>query len=127
MSDIPWTERELRRLMVKACAALAQKNLVSATDGNVSARLSPDRVLVMLTQHGAVTVGKDPWAAYLRMEKLEHFSQILKAAAEIAGGTDGIKRLNNEQIEALKASYGKGKLSRAVNSESAGSDADTDA
>ncbi len=42
----PWTERELRRLIVKACSALAQKNLVSATDGNVSARLGPDRVLI---------------------------------------------------------------------------------
>src|SRR4051812_29265101 len=44
--NAPWNERELRRLMVKACTALAQKNLVSATDGNVSARLGPDRILV---------------------------------------------------------------------------------
>src|SRR5947207_11555872 len=40
------TERELRRSMVKACGALFQKSLVSATDGNVSARLGPDRVLI---------------------------------------------------------------------------------
>ena len=178
------TEKELRHLIVKACRALYAKNLVAATDGNLSARLAPDRLLVtpsgvskgavretdllvcdlagrrirgrgaissevqvhlaayqarpdigavihahpplataftlagpknflaepiipeviaqigpipavpymtpgtealadafapainkcdivLLTQHGAVAVGKDPWAAYLRMEKLE--------------------------------------------------------
>ena len=46
MSEQRWTERGLRQSIVKACAALFQKNLVSATDGNVSARLGPDRVLI---------------------------------------------------------------------------------
>jgi len=218
-----WTERELRGAIVKACAALAQKNLVSATDGNVSARLSPDRILVtpsgvskgdiseldillcdmdgrkirgrgdvssevqvhlaayraradigavvhahppvataftfagleallrepvvpeviaqigpvptvpyitpgtrqlaaavepalrasdivMLSQHGAVTVGPDPWAAYLRMEKLEYFAAVLKHAYDLAGN-EGIRRLNAAQVEELKLSYGKGKRS----------------
>lgn len=222
----PWSERELRRLITKACTALAQKNLVSATDGNVSARLGPDRVLitpsgiskgevtelsivlcdmdgrkirgrgeissevhvhlaayrnredigavvhahpptataftfagmdhllreplipevvaqigpipsapyitpgtralaeafspfvkecdiVMLSQHGAVAVGKDPWAAYLRMEKLEHFAGIVKAACDLAGDPLALKRLNGKQVEDLLASYGKGKLTTA--------------
>jgi L-fuculose-phosphate aldolase len=232
----PWTERELRRLITKACVALAQKNLVSATDGNVSARLGPDRVLitpsgiskgevtelnimlcdmdgrkirgrgdissevhvhlaayrsrddigavvhahpptataftfagrenllreplipevvaqigpipsapyitpgtralaeafgpfikecdiVMLSQHGAVAVGKDPWAAYLRMEKLEHFAGIVKAACELAGDPQTVKRLSETQVDDLLASYGKGKLSAKKESGSENSDA----
>lgn len=225
MSQVSWNERELRLAIVKVCGVLFQKNLVAATDGNVSARLSPDRVLVtpsgrskgdvgefdillcdldgrkvrgrgevsseihvhlsayraredigavvhahpptataftfagmenllrepvvpeviaqigpvpstpyitpgsralaeaagphfknsdivMLCQHGAVTVGKDPWAAYLRMEKLEQFATILKTAFELTGGDErAIKRLDSAQIEDLMASYGKGKRS----------------
>jgi len=224
---INWTERELRRQMVKACAALHQKSLVAATDGNVSARLSVDRVLVtpsgvskgdvseinillcdmdgrkirgrgevssevhvhlaayraredihavvhahpptataftfaglehllrepvvpevvaqigpipsapyitpgtralaeaagplfkesdvvMLAQHGAVTLGHDPWGAYLRMEKLEHFARILKSARELAGGDAGVRRLDAGQVDALVESYGKGALKKSA-------------
>ncbi len=215
------SERELRRLIVKACGALYVKNLVAATDGNVSARLRPDRILVtpsgvskggiadldmlicdmtgrkirgrgevssevhvhlaayrirsdigavvhahpplasaftfagrekllrqpiipevaaqigpiltvpyltpgtralaeaaapcfkscdivLLAQHGAVALGKDPWAAYLRMEKLEHFAGILKAALELAGNNERkLKRLTAQQLKELLAGYGK--------------------
>jgi len=214
------SERELRRLIVKACAALCQKNLVAATDGNVSARCGPDRVLVtpsglskgdvraadivvcdlegrkirgrgeistevhvhlaayraradigavvhahppiataftiagaqallaepvipevvhqigaiptvpyvtpgtralaealgryikkcdvvLLAQHGAVAVGKDPWAAYLRMEKLEHTACILRAARELAGGERGVRRLTAAEVMELHASYSR--------------------
>lgn len=223
-----WSERGLRRDMVKACAALFQKNLVAATDGNVSARLAPDRVLitpsgvskgdvdelsillcdmegrkirgrgdvssevqvhlaayraredihavvhahppvataftfagveallcepvvpeviaqigpiptlpyitpgtrmlgaavedalrasdvVMLSQHGAVTVGKSPWGAYLRMEKLEYLACVLKTARELSGA-EGIRRLKAEQIEELTATYGKGKAANPPHS-----------
>ncbi len=44
--DIPWTERELRKQMVRVCQALAARGLVAATDGNVTAKLGPDRILV---------------------------------------------------------------------------------
>jgi len=220
----PYTERDLRAQIVKACHALARKNLVAATDGNVSARLGPGRILitpsgvskgditelsvmlcdmegrkirgrgeissevhvhlavyrtrddlhavvhahpptataftfagmehllrepiipevvaqigpipsapyvtpgsralaesivphiktcdiVMLSQHGAVAAGKDPWAAYLRMEKLEHFATIIKAARELSASSD-IKRLDEKQIDDLMESYGKGKLTK---------------
>ena len=228
LSHIPWTERELRRLMVKACAALARNHLVAATDGNVSARLGSDRVLVtpsgvskgdvteldillcdmdgrkvrgrgesssevhvhlaayrnredigavvhahppiataftfaglqdvlrepvvpevvaqigpipcvpyiqpgtralaeavgqafrdcdvvLMAQHGAATVAKDPWAAYLRMEKLEHFAGIVKTARELAAGAgQKIITLSDEQVNDLRAGYGKGKLKSAA-------------
>jgi L-fuculose-phosphate aldolase len=224
MSLIPWNERELRRLMVKACGALAQKNLVAATDGNVTARLSADRILVtpsgtskgeireldillcdedgrkirgrgeisseihvhlaayraredifavvhahppiataftfagmenllrepiipevvaqigpiptapyvtpgtrelaesltayfkqcdivMLAQHGAVALAKDPWRAYLRMEKLEHMASIIKHARELSGDR-AVKTLNDEQADELRRLYGKGLLTK---------------
>lgn len=217
--NIPWTERELRRQIVRACAALVQRGLVAATDGNLSARLGPDRILVtpsgmaksevrdvdvllcdadgrkvrgrgevssevqvhlaayreraeigavvhahpplasaftfagcerllldpiipeivaqigsiptapyvtpgtralaeaaapffrdgdvvLLAQHGAVTLGADPWGAYLRMEKLEHAAGILKAACALAGGEAGVKRLDAGQVEELVRLYG---------------------
>jgi L-fuculose-phosphate aldolase len=206
-------EREMRGLIVKACAALYAKNMVAATDGNVSARIGPDRVLItpanmskgdvkprdilvcdmdgqkirgpgspsieiqvhlaayraradvhgvvhahppmatafsyagreellsepvapevvahigrvpsvpyfrpgtrvladafekeiaghdvaILSQHGIAAVGKNPWAAYLQMEKLEHFAFILKTAMELSGGK--IRRLTAEQIRELR-------------------------
>jgi len=227
--DAPWTERNLRQMMVKACAALERKGLVAATDGNVTARLGPDRILVtpsgtskgeigeldillcdadgrkirgrgdvsseihvhlaayrarpdiggvvhahppvataftfagqehwlqapvvpevvaqigpiptcpyvtpgtralaeaagpyfkqcdivMLAQHGAVAVAKDPWAAYLRMEKLEQFATIVKTAREIAGDDARVRKLSDEQCETLRQSYGKGRLKKSESS-----------
>ena len=218
MKAQPLKERRLRRLIAKACKALYAKNLVAATDGNVSARLGPDRVLitpsslskgdvrardllvcdlqgrkirgpgapsleiqmhlaayrqrpdigavvhahpplataflfagreswlnepiapevvahlgrvpavpyftpgsrlladafgmeiknhdvVLLLQHGAVAAAKDPWAAYLLMEKLEHFAMIVKAARELA--PEGkIKHLSAREVQDLRQ-YGK--------------------
>ena len=228
MTDFPWTERELRRQIVRACLALSQRGLVAATDGNVSARLGPERILVtpsgtskgevdelsvllcdeegrkirgrgevssevqvhlaayrerpeiaavvhahpplasaftfagmehlfrepvipevaaqfgsiptapyatpgtralaeaaapffrssdvvLLAQHGAVTLGPDPWSAYLRMEKLEHAATILKAACELACGEANVKRLGKGQTEELLRLYGKG--ARAIATE----------
>jgi len=230
--DAPWTERNLRQMMVKVCAALERKNLVAATDGNVTARLGPDRILVtpsgtskgeigeldillcdadgrkvrgrgdvssevhvhlaayrarpdvsgvvhahppvataftfagleswleapivpevvaqigpiptcpyvtpgsralgeaaapyfercdivMLAQHGAVALGKDPWAAYLRMEKLEHFATIIKTARDLAGDDSRVRKLSEEQCETLRQSYGKGRSARKDKPEAA--------
>ena len=234
MTDTPWTERELRRQIVRACRALSARGLVAATDGNVSARLGPDRLLVtpsgvakgevtesaivlcdeegrkvrgrpgaevsseihvhlaayrerpetgavahahppvasaftfaglegllrepvipevvaqlgpiptapyvtpgtralaeaaapffresdvvLLARHGAVTLGADPWSAYLRMEKLEHAATILKCARELAGGAEGIKRLTPEQAGELVRSYGKGRRAKAPGADEA--------
>ena len=207
-------ERRLRRLIVRTCEALYAKNMVAATDGNISARLGPDKVLitpsnsskgavrsgdllvcdlkgrplsgrgrpsvevhlhlaayrqrrdiggvvhahppmvsaftvagreewlnepilpevvahlgripavpyftpgsrvladaleleirnhdvVLLLQHGAVAVAKDPWAAYLLMEKLEHFAMIVKAARELAGAGK-MRRLNAREVRELR-------------------------
>lgn len=62
---------------------------------------------VLLGQHGAVTVGADPWTAYLFMEKLEHAATIIKAAHELAGSEEGIRRLTPSQIADLMRTYSK--------------------
>jgi L-fuculose-phosphate aldolase len=235
---IPWTEREVRRQIVKACEALSRRGLVAATDGNVSARLGPDRILispsgtakgevternillcdgagrlvrgdptgrykpsveiqlhlaayreredisgvvhahppvasaftfagkedllkmpvvpevvaqigaiptapfltpgspalaetaaphfrqsdvVMLARHGAVALGRDPWQAFLRLEKLEHAATIIKCSCELAGSEQGIKRLSPEEIESLVRDYGRGRANQRPN---AGSEED---
>lgn len=60
---------------------------------------------VMLAQHGALTLGKDPWDAYLLMEKVEHAAVILKAARDMAGGEEGVKTLTPAQVAELLKSY----------------------
>lgn len=62
---------------------------------------------VLLNQHGALTLGKDPWDAYLLMEKVEHAATILKAARDLAGSDEGVKALTPRQVEDLLKSYRK--------------------
>ena len=62
---------------------------------------------VLLNQHGALTLGKDPWEAYLLMEKVEHAAGILKAAFELAGSAEGVKKLTPAQVADLLKSYRK--------------------
>lgn len=62
---------------------------------------------VLLNQHGALTLGKDPWEAYLLMEKVEHAATILKAARDLAGSDAGVKALTPQQVEDLLKSYRK--------------------
>ncbi|MCX5790265.1 MAG: class II aldolase/adducin family protein [Elusimicrobia bacterium] len=70
-------------------------------------RLLASHDAVLLGQHGAVTVGADPWTAYLFMEKLEHAATIIKAAHELAGSEEGIRRLTPSQIADLMRTYSK--------------------
>ena len=43
------------------------------------------------------------------MEKLEHAATILKAARELAGSEEAIRRLTPAQVEDLMRTYAKGK------------------
>ena len=62
--------------------------------------------IVMLCRHGAVSVGADPWAAYLRMEKLEYLATIIKTSHDL-NGVENIRRMNARQVRELKTGYGK--------------------
>lgn len=77
--------------------------------GRLAAPLLATHDAVLLAQHGAVTVGPDPWTAYLFMEKLEHAATILKAARELAGSPEAVKRLTPAQIDELMRTYAKKK------------------
>lgn len=54
---------------------------------------------VMLSHHGSLTVGATLWTAYLRLEVLEHFANVLYKA-ELLGGA---KRLSQQNVDALLA------------------------
>ena len=75
--------------------------------GEAVAPLLKTNDAVLLAQHGAVTVGADPWGAYLLMEKVEQVATIVKAARELAGSEEGIRRLTPQQIADIHRSYGK--------------------
>ncbi|NPV47968.1 MAG: class II aldolase/adducin family protein [Armatimonadetes bacterium] len=45
----------------------------------------PQAVAFLLANHGALTLGKDVWEAYFRMEVLEHSAQVALAALQAGG------------------------------------------
>ncbi|MFN8562589.1 MAG: class II aldolase/adducin family protein [Anaerolineae bacterium] len=47
--------------------------------------LIADHDAVMLSHHGSLTVGADLWTAYLRLEVLEHFAEVLFKAQQLGG------------------------------------------
>jgi len=58
---------------------------------------------ILLANHGAVTLGKDLWQAYYRMEKLEHAARTL-LYARLLGGE---KRLSELDLQKLLATHPK--------------------
>lgn len=60
----------------------------------------------LLANHGAVTVGKDLWDAYYKMERLEHYAHIIFISRQLGGE----KILPKEQVQellALRGQYGQ--------------------
>lgn len=53
--------------------------------------------VIMLANHGSLTVGGDVWTAYLRLESLEHTAKIVYMTMQLGGG----KPLPPEQIQKL--------------------------
>ncbi len=52
---------------------------------------------IMLDRHGSVTVGKDLWQAYMRLERVEHSAQVTLAANTI----QPVQPLSNEAVQKL--------------------------
>jgi L-fuculose-phosphate aldolase len=52
---------------------------------------------VMLSHHGSLTVGANVWTAYLRLEVLEHFANILYKAEQLGG----VRRLSPQNVDDL--------------------------
>lgn len=57
----------------------------------------------LLANHGAVTVGKELWDAYYKMERLEHYAHILFISRQLGGE----KILPKEQVQELLDLRGK--------------------
>src|SRR6266545_7947763 len=60
---------------------------------------------MLLANHGALTVGSDVFAAYYKMETIEHFATI-SLAARLLGRENLIAREEVERLQALRGTYG---------------------
>lgn len=60
-------------------------------------RLIETHDAIMLAYHGSLTVGKDVWEAYLRLESIEHTAKITQMVYQLGNG----KPLPAEQLQKL--------------------------
>ncbi|MGB7217194.1 MAG: class II aldolase/adducin family protein [Vicinamibacterales bacterium] len=60
---------------------------------------------MLLANHGALTVGPDLFAAYYKMETVEHFAQISLVARQL-GRENLIAREELDRLQALRGTYG---------------------
>jgi L-fuculose-phosphate aldolase len=60
---------------------------------------------MLLANHGALTVGSDLFAAYYKMETIEHFAKI-SFVARMLGGERLLSRQEVERLERLRGRYG---------------------
>lgn len=60
----------------------------------------------LLANHGAVTVGKDLWDAYYKLERLEHYAQILFIARQL-GGEQVLSKQATQELLDLRGKYGQ--------------------
>src|SRR5207253_8557922 len=60
---------------------------------------------MLLANHGALTVGADLFAAYYKMETIEHFAKI-SLVARLLGGENLISRKEVDRLQGLRGMYG---------------------
>jgi L-fuculose-phosphate aldolase len=60
---------------------------------------------MLLANHGALTIGADVFAAYYKMETIEHFAKI-SLVARMLGGERLLSREEVTRLEKLRGSYG---------------------
>src|SRR6266567_1825534 len=60
---------------------------------------------MLLANHGALTAGADLFAAYYKMETIEHFAKI-SLVARLLGGENLIAREEVERLQELRGTYG---------------------
>jgi L-fuculose-phosphate aldolase len=60
---------------------------------------------MLLANHGALTLGSDVFAAYYKMETIEHFAKI-SLVARLLGGERLLSREEVARLEQLRGSYG---------------------
>jgi L-fuculose-phosphate aldolase len=60
---------------------------------------------VLLANHGALTIGRDLYSAYYKMETIEHFAQISLVARQL-GREHLLSREEVERLQGLRGTYG---------------------
>ncbi|MEQ1870051.1 MAG: class II aldolase/adducin family protein [Vicinamibacterales bacterium] len=60
---------------------------------------------MLLANHGALTVGSDVFAAYFKMETIEHFAKI-SLVARLLGGENLLAREEVARLQELRGTYG---------------------
>ena len=60
---------------------------------------------LLLANHGALALGRDLWAAYYKMETIEHFARISFVARQL-GQERVLSRQEVDRLQALRGSYG---------------------
>jgi L-fuculose-phosphate aldolase len=60
---------------------------------------------MLLANHGALTLGADLYAAYYKMETIEHFAKI-SFVARMLGGERLLSRAEVERLQGLRGTYG---------------------
>ena len=60
---------------------------------------------LLLANHGALTLGTDLFAAYYKMETIEHFAHI-SLVARLLGGEQLLSREEVERLQGLRGTYG---------------------
>lgn len=78
----------------------------TAALAQAAARACRNADAVLLARHGAITLGPDPWQAFLRMEKLEHAARTFRDAIAFAGSPRRIKRLTARELVAVLERHG---------------------
>lgn len=100
---IPLTECILPEIIIGVGSVPLAEYATPSTD-EVAGSLSPHikgANAILLSNHGVVTFGKDPWDAYWKMEQVERAAQVT-FVAHLMGGE---KPISSEQIEKLRAAY----------------------
>ena len=78
-----------------------------AEDRDSIRELIVDHDAVMLSHHGSLTVGSEVWTAYLRLEVLEHFAEVVFKAEQL-GGARPLSQQNIEDLLAIRRHNGFG-------------------
>lgn len=60
---------------------------------------------ILLDHHGAITLGKDIWDAFYKMETVEHFAQTL-LVAELLGGAKQLQTEHLKKLISIRSVYG---------------------
>jgi L-fuculose-phosphate aldolase len=60
----------------------------------------------LLANHGAVTIGRDLWEAYYKMERLEHYAHIIFISRQL-GGEKILPQTEVEELLSLRGKYGQ--------------------